>query len=60
MTEEQLYGIGCSIIIGLICLSIGLGYIFGAGWGWLFIGTVSVFIGVNYFRQTLKAKNNDI
>lgn len=59
MTEEQLYGIGCLIIIGLICLSIGLGYIFGAGLGWLFIGTVLFFIGIRYFRQINKGKNND-
>ncbi len=33
-------GIGCLLLVAIIALSVGLGSIFGSGYGWLMFGSI--------------------
>jgi hypothetical protein len=37
---------GCLMIVGLVAVVIGLGYIFGAGVGWLCFGGLVLLLGL--------------
>lgn len=38
MTDNQKAGIGCAILVGIMSIFVGIGYTFGAGWGFLWFG----------------------
>ena len=39
-TKERSEALGCAMLIALAAISVGIGSIFGAGYGWLAFGAI--------------------
>lgn len=45
--RDDLYaGIATVLIIGYFCTTVGIGILFGAGWGWLTAGVIALAFGL--------------
>jgi hypothetical protein len=45
-------------IIGVVCMSIGVGYLLGAGWGWLLVSVAFLVFSAAFGREILNERRN--
>jgi len=48
MTEDEQAGMGCLLMLGVIFVSIGVGLLAGAAYGWLLAGAALLLIWLAY------------